>query len=484
MPWPPIRLTASRITVAPWPVFQSLTAGPSTDATASSSTKRTSGSCGQRVESARAARLRRLGRARPGTPARPSRPARGPATAPGPARRPARRSARPSSRSSGSSSSNTRAAANPSDAAASPVAQTSTSRCSASSSCCSPSSKRRDPGLGGIAAAEPAAMVADDRLDGRQHLRRRHQPHGDPRPAEHGVDDLAVRAVGDEHAVLDRVAADDAAGRHAEAEHRVAGGGQLVDELAGPHAADRRCRRRDFSSSTNAVPLMRSSAEATAAATKSAWPMPVMNRPRLSICRTGSLPGFHSAMRILPSRTPVSTPTCGSGSVSTNAPCHGSRSLPGLARRHQPHVARALVVGAALVNRRQREHVAEHGRGRAGIDPRQFEGGEGDAEVLRAVDAPAVLAVDREDREAGGVERLHQAGLVGRPRVRVPRAAGHQPRHGPARDAARGLHDAAEVLAIRKPPLNRADIIVGQASKHRQRPSVRKPGTPWVQGEV
>ena len=83
-----------------------------------------------------------------------------------------------------------------------------------------------------------------------------------------------------------------------------------------------------FSISTNAVPLMRSSAEATAAATKSAWPMPVMNRPRLSICSTGSLPGFHSAMRILPSRTTVSTPTCGRGSVSTNAPCHGSRGSP------------------------------------------------------------------------------------------------------------------------------------------------------------
>ena len=44
------------------------------------------------------------------------------------------------------------------------------------------------PRLCGAAAAEPAPVVADDRLDGRQHLRRRHQPHGDPRPAEDRVE--------------------------------------------------------------------------------------------------------------------------------------------------------------------------------------------------------------------------------------------------------------------------------------------------------
>ena len=144
-PWPPIRLTASRITAAPWPVFQSFTAGPSTDATASSITKRASGSCA--TASTRSARRAAAGLASSARYARAS------FSAGSRARRSARPGATPCpakyssfARSSGSSSSNTRAAANPSDAAASPDAQTSTSLCSASSSCCSPSSKRRDPG--------------------------------------------------------------------------------------------------------------------------------------------------------------------------------------------------------------------------------------------------------------------------------------------------------------------------------------------------
>ncbi len=48
------------------------------------------------------------------------------------------------------------------------------------------------------------------------------------------------------------------------------------------------------------LPLMRGSSESTAAVTTLAKPMLVMKRPRLSTCRIGSWPSFHSATRTLP----------------------------------------------------------------------------------------------------------------------------------------------------------------------------------------
>ena len=57
------------------------------------------------------------------------------------------------------------------------------------------------------------------------------------------------------------------------------------------------------------LPLIRSSSEPTAAVTKLAKSMLVMKRPRLSTCRIGSSPSFHSTTLILPDSTPVSTPT-------------------------------------------------------------------------------------------------------------------------------------------------------------------------------
>ena len=50
--------------------------------------------------------------------------------------------------------------------------------------------------------------------------------------------------------------------------------------------------------------------------------MLVMKRPRFSTRIIGSSPSFHSAMETRPQRTPVSTPTYGSGSVSANEPRH------------------------------------------------------------------------------------------------------------------------------------------------------------------
>ncbi len=77
------------------------------------------------------------------------------------------------------------------------------------------------------------------------------------------------------------------------------------------------------------LPLMRGSAESTAAVTKLAKPMLVMKRPRFSTCSSGSCPSFHSSTRTLPESMPVSTPTYGIGSVRAKAARQGWRSSPG-----------------------------------------------------------------------------------------------------------------------------------------------------------
>ena len=92
-------------------------------------------------------------------------------------------------------------------------------------------------GLGALSAAEALALVADDRLDGGEQLGRGHQADRDAGAAEDRFDDFAVVEVGDDHAVLDGVAAHDAAGGNLEAEDGVAGGGELVHQLFGWGAA-------------------------------------------------------------------------------------------------------------------------------------------------------------------------------------------------------------------------------------------------------
>ena len=57
-------------------------------------------------------------------------------------------------------------------------------------------------------------MVADDRFDRGKELGGGHQTDRHAGAAEDRLDDLAVAEVGDDHAVLDRVAPDDPAGRH------------------------------------------------------------------------------------------------------------------------------------------------------------------------------------------------------------------------------------------------------------------------------
>ena len=72
-----------------------------------------------------------------------------------------------------------------------------------------------------LAAAEPAPLIHDDRLDRREQLGGRHQADGHPRPLEHRLDDFAVRIIGNNHAVPDGVPPDDPCGRHPLVENRI-----------------------------------------------------------------------------------------------------------------------------------------------------------------------------------------------------------------------------------------------------------------------
>src|ERR1022692_2095176 len=81
----------------------------------------------------------------------------------------------------------------------------------------------RRAGRGAFAAAEASALIADDRLNGGEQLGGGHHADGDARAPEDGFDDLAVAVARHDHAVLDGVAAHDAAGGHQEAENGIAG---------------------------------------------------------------------------------------------------------------------------------------------------------------------------------------------------------------------------------------------------------------------
>ena len=92
-------------------------------------------------------------------------------------------------------------------------------------------------GLGALGSAETLALVANDRLNRGEQLGCGHQSHRHARAAEDGLDNFAVVEVGNDHAVLHRVSADDAAGRDLQIEDGIAGGRKLMHQLFGGGAA-------------------------------------------------------------------------------------------------------------------------------------------------------------------------------------------------------------------------------------------------------
>ena len=286
------------------------------------------------------------------------------------------------------------------------------------------------------------------------------------RAPEDRFDDFAVGVVGDDDAVLDGVAADNAAGRDTQVED-----------------AGRRSRRAGGPASLVGVPRSKVPGSPSSRMTMQ---VPLMRRV-VGINGGGDEVGeahvgdeaaalFHLQQRLLPvlpfgdahlaASMPVSTPTKGIGSVRQKAPRQWRAVLAGLGGAAQRHVVGALLGGAALVNGRQAEASGQAAGGRAGIHPGQLEGDQRQREVLRA------------RRGSRPVRRVHEDAVMPdsskacskRPSsavhswvLRAP--CGHQPGHRAARDGAGGLHQHLQVVAVGKAPQNLADVVVGQRAQ-------------------
>ena len=139
------------------------------------------------------------------------------------------------------------------------------------------------------------------------------------------------------------------------------------------------------------------------------------------------------------------------------------RPAPRLARlvagRAARHVVGLLLVRAELGDRTHREAVHEGGRGGAVVHPAELVGKKRGREVLRPVEKPAVLLLERARGDAGGVERVERALLLGRPVVRLALAARHELRHRAARHAARAGHGHLDVVSFGEAPHDLANLV-------------------------
>ena len=146
----------------------------------------------------------------------------------------------------------------------------------------------------------------------------------------------------------------------------------------------------------------------------------------------------------------------------------GERAAPDLAvvtrlRRHAlAHVVVALLLGAALVDGREREVAGEGAGGGAGVDPGELVAQEREDEVLRALDEAALVRVHERGGDAGGVVGGEELVFLGRPLVGVARALGDELRHDAAGDAAGGLHEHLDVEAVAEAPHDLAHVVTGQ----------------------
>ena len=313
-----------------------------------------------------------------------------------------------------------------------------------------------------LAAAKAAALIKNHRLDGGKQFRGSHQADRHARAAEDGFDDFAVRIIRDDDAVLDRVAADDAAGGNLQIEDRIVRGGKLVNEFFRGRAAIPDARiaflENDHATALDAF----GSSESTAAVTTLAKPMFVMKRPRLSTCSSGSWPSFHSATRTLPASM--------SGFDADERHRLGERErgadllavFAGLQRRGGGDVFCALLRRAALVNGRQAEIARQAAGGRAGIHPGQFKRDQRQRQIFRPGDKPAVFRVQKRGGDAAFVEVREQAVFSRRPFVRIAAAGGDEPGDRPARHATCGLHEHLQFVTVGEAPHQLADVVPGQ----------------------
>ena len=103
--------------------------------------------------------------------------------------------------------------------------------------------------------------------------------------------------------------------------------------------------------------------------------------------------------------------------------------------------------------------------GGAGIHPGEFEGDQGQGEVLGAFDEAALGGVHEDAGDAGFVEGLEQGVLFGGPLVGVAGAGGHQAGDRSAGHGAHGLHQHLQIVAVGEAPEDLADVVSGEGSQ-------------------
>ena len=113
------------------------------------------------------------------------------------------------------------------------------------------------------------------------------------------------------------------------------------------------------------------------------------------------------------------------------------------------------------MNGRERQASGEAAGGRAGINPREFKGGQRQRKVLRSGDVSALFGIHEDGGDAGLIERLEQDGFLLVPLVSGTRALRDQARNRAAGHFAHRLHQHLQVVAIGEAPKNLADVVVG-----------------------
>ena len=318
-----------------------------------------------------------------------------------------------------------------------------------------------------FAAAETAALVKNHRLDGGKQLRGGHQADGDAGAAEDGFDDVAVRIIRDDDAVLDRVPADDAAGRHLEIEDGIVRRGKLVDEFLRRRAAVPNAGvaflEDDHATALDAFVVRIHGGGDDVGETHVGDEAPALvhlQHRLLAVLPLGhaNLAGEHSGLN------PGERDRFGQRKGGADLLAFLAR----LERRGAANVFGALLRRSALVNRRQTQIAGEAARGGAGIHPRKFERHQRQRHVLRPGDEAAVLRVQGRGGDAAFIEVLEQSRFCGRPLVRVASAVRDDTGDRPARDGAARLHEHVEFVAVGETPHDLADVVAGEGLQSRR----------------
>ena len=316
----------------------------------------------------------------------------------------------------------------------------------------------RRAGRHGAGAAEAVAVVADERLDSREQLGRGHDADPDARTAEDGFDDLSVVVSGDDLAVHNLVSAHDARGRDAELEHRIGRGRELMDEFLGWRTAVENARIPLFEDhhagalEARVVGIHRGGDEVCEAH--------VGDEP----AALAHLQNRLAAFRPIHDADPAGQHT-GLDADEGNRLGQGERAAPGSLTRgwsRQGHVVIPLLLGATLMDGRQRETAGQRARRRPGVYPGQFVRDQRQSEILGPFEIPAFFRIHVGGGDARVVEFGQQGVLGFRPIVREASATGYQAGHRTARHRAHRLHQHGEVEAVGEAPENLPDVVAGE----------------------